>query len=55
MTARNILITSLDSMENRTEHRFFYIKDGRKTRDAEQRCHQVHKCIRGSARGKGAG
>ena len=31
MTERNILITSLDSMENRTEHRFFYIKEGRKT------------------------
>ena len=31
MTERNVLITSLDSMENRSEHRFFYIKDGRKT------------------------
>ena len=31
MTERNVLITSLDSMENRSEHRFFYIKEGRKT------------------------
>lgn len=31
MAKRNILITSLDSMENRFEHRFFYYKDGKKT------------------------
>ena len=31
MNERNILLTALGSMDDRTNHRYFYIKGGKKT------------------------